>query len=163
MSAEDDMDNTAQRYLSASLQLQRPPNLCVVFDALPEAITAAHNCTMKAVAVCGLYPAYALKQADVTCGRLSELTVYNIRCGRGSVDGAGPSSESGGIHVLEVFLGPTCGRGGGAHESQSVCPKRGDPSTVAARALVVCLTSSGVLSGECRVLSVSCASFQSPG
>ncbi|MEW5307356.1 MAG: hypothetical protein WDW38_001257 [Sanguina aurantia] len=79
VSAEDDMDNTAQRYLSASLQLQRPPNLCVVFDALPEAITAAHNCTMKAVAVCGLYPAYALKQADVTCGRLSELTVYNIR------------------------------------------------------------------------------------
>lgn len=73
------MDNTAQRYLSASLQLQRPPNLCVVFDALPEAITAAHNCTMKAVAVCGVYPAYQLKQADVTCGKLSELTVYNIR------------------------------------------------------------------------------------
>lgn len=92
MSAEDDMDNTAQRYLSASLQLQRPPNLCVVFDALPEAITAAHNCTMKAVAVCGVYPAYALKQADVTCGRLSELTVYNIRC-VGSVNGAGLSSE----------------------------------------------------------------------
>lgn len=49
VTAEDDMDNAAQRFLSAALQLQRPPSLCVVFDDAPEAVAAAHNCTMKAV------------------------------------------------------------------------------------------------------------------
>ncbi len=34
---------------------------------------------MKAVAVCTAYPAYSLKSADLTVGRLSELTVYNMR------------------------------------------------------------------------------------
>ncbi len=37
------METISQRYLSAALRMQRPPNQCVVFDALPEGITAAHN------------------------------------------------------------------------------------------------------------------------
>lgn len=48
VTAEDDMDTLAQRLLSAALKLQRPPNHCVVFAASPSAVTAAHNCTMKA-------------------------------------------------------------------------------------------------------------------
>ncbi|GLC42989.1 hypothetical protein PLESTB_000279100 [Pleodorina starrii] len=81
VTAEDELESTAQRYLSASLQLQRPPNMCAVFGATPEAITAAHNCTMKAVAVAVSpdYPAYKLRSADVTVASLDQLTVYNLR------------------------------------------------------------------------------------
>ena len=53
VTAEDDMETVTQQLLSASLQLQRPPNHCVTFDDSPEAITAAHNCTMRCVAVTG--------------------------------------------------------------------------------------------------------------
>ncbi|KAG2436004.1 hypothetical protein HYH02_011717 [Chlamydomonas schloesseri] len=81
VTAEDELESTAQRYLSACLQLNRPPNMCAVFGGSPEAVTAAHNCTMKAVAVpvSPDYPAYKLRGADVTVARLSDLTVYNLR------------------------------------------------------------------------------------
>mmetsp|Transcript_29317 Transcript_29317/g.64917 ORF Transcript_29317/g.64917 Transcript_29317/m.64917 type:complete len:374 (+) Transcript_29317:87-1208(+) len=79
VTADDDMETLSQRFLSAAMQLHRPPNLCVVFDDSPQGITAAHNCTMKAVAVRSAYPAYSLKQADLTVTKLSDLTVYNIR------------------------------------------------------------------------------------
>ncbi len=42
-------------------------------------ITAAHNCTMKAVAVQSPFKAYELKAADLTCASLAELSVYNVR------------------------------------------------------------------------------------
>ncbi|GAX74726.1 hypothetical protein CEUSTIGMA_g2173.t1 [Chlamydomonas eustigma] len=79
VTADDDMETISQRLLSASMKLNRPPNHCVLFGDSPAEITAAHNCTMKAVAVCSAYPAYNLKTADLTVPRLSELTVYNIR------------------------------------------------------------------------------------
>lgn len=79
VTAEDDMETISQRYLSAAMQLQRPPNQCLVFSDSPEGVTAAHNCTMKSVAVSSWYPAYQLKQADLTCPRLETLTVYNVR------------------------------------------------------------------------------------
>ncbi|KXZ47777.1 hypothetical protein GPECTOR_33g659 [Gonium pectorale] len=81
VTAEDELESTAQRYLSASLQLQRPPNMCAVFGSTPEAVTAAHNCTMKAVAVAvsPANPVYRLRSADVTVASLSDLTVYNLR------------------------------------------------------------------------------------
>ena len=53
MTAEDELESTAQRYLSACLQLNRPPNMCAVFGGSPEAVTAAHNCTMKVGVVGG--------------------------------------------------------------------------------------------------------------
>lgn len=34
---------------------------------------------VQAVAIQGTHPAYHLKQADLTCSSLSELSVYNIR------------------------------------------------------------------------------------
>ena len=34
---------------------------------------------LQAVAVQGTYPAWKLRQADVTCSSLTELTVYNLR------------------------------------------------------------------------------------
>ncbi len=61
------------------MKLHRPPNMCVLLDAAPEGVTAAHNCTMKAIAVPGRFKAYQLTQADLTCPSLGELTVYNIR------------------------------------------------------------------------------------
>ena len=54
VSAEDGMDTCAQQLLAAAIQLQRPPNRCVAFDASPVGVTAAHNCTMK-VSGCLLY------------------------------------------------------------------------------------------------------------
>lgn len=79
VTAEDGMDTISQRFLSASIKLGRPPNQCVVFDGSPAGITAAHNCTMKAVAVQGAHKGYQLQAADLTCSALSELSVYNVR------------------------------------------------------------------------------------
>ncbi|KAI7845475.1 hypothetical protein COHA_001023 [Chlorella ohadii] len=79
VTADDDMETIAQRFLSAAIKLGRPPDHCVVFAACPTAVTAAHNCTMKAVAVMGTHPAFSLKNADLTCASLQALTVYNIR------------------------------------------------------------------------------------
>ncbi|DBA94566.1 TPA: hypothetical protein ACH3X1_002151 [Trebouxia sp. C0004] len=91
VTAEDGMDTISQRFLSASIKLGRPPNQCVVFDGSPAGITAAHNCTMKAVAVQGAHKGYQLQAADLTCSALSELSVYNVRrlfanCGYEAMD-----------------------------------------------------------------------------
>jgi uncharacterized membrane protein len=51
VTAEDEPETIAQRLLTASIKLGRPPNQCVFFDSTVEGITAAHNCTFKAVAV----------------------------------------------------------------------------------------------------------------
>ena len=40
---DDGMETVSQRLLSASMQLNRPPNLCVFFGDSPDEITAAHN------------------------------------------------------------------------------------------------------------------------
>ena len=39
------------------LQLDRKPSKCVVFEDDPRGVTAAHNCTMMAVALIGTHPA----------------------------------------------------------------------------------------------------------
>lgn len=44
-----------------------------------QGIAAAHNCTMKAVAVQGKHRCYELRQADLTCSSLADLSVYNLR------------------------------------------------------------------------------------
>lgn len=51
VTAEDELDTISQRLLTASIKLGRAPNFCVYFDSSPRGITAAHNCTLKAVAV----------------------------------------------------------------------------------------------------------------
>lgn len=79
VTADDDMETIAQRYLSAAIKLNRPPNQCVVFGATPTAVAAAHNCTMRAVAVRGPHTAPELRSADLTVGSLAELSVVNIR------------------------------------------------------------------------------------
>ncbi len=79
VTAEDDMDTCASQLLSASIKVARPPKKCVAFTSSPVMVTAAHNCTMKAVAVLGAYPAYELKEADLTCANLEELSIYNVR------------------------------------------------------------------------------------
>lgn len=51
VTAEDELDTISQRLLTAAVKLGRAPNFCVFFDSSPRGITAAHNCTLKAVAV----------------------------------------------------------------------------------------------------------------
>ncbi|KAI5066897.1 hypothetical protein GOP47_0017425 [Adiantum capillus-veneris] len=60
-------------------QLDRPPSKCVVFEDDPRGIAAAHNCSMKAVALIGSHPAYELTQADLAVSSFSELSVINLR------------------------------------------------------------------------------------
>jgi beta-phosphoglucomutase-like phosphatase (HAD superfamily) len=51
VTAEDELETISQRLLTASIKLGRAPNFCVYFDSTPRGVTAAHNCTLKAVAV----------------------------------------------------------------------------------------------------------------
>ncbi|MCE3052219.1 hypothetical protein HAX54_051880 [Datura stramonium] len=76
---EDGMESIAHRFLSAAVKLDRKPSKCVVFEDDPRGITAAHNCTMMAVALIGAHPAYDLGQADLAVGSFSELSVINLR------------------------------------------------------------------------------------
>lgn len=76
---EDGMESMAQRFLSAALKLDRKPSKCVVFEDDPRGITAAHNCTMMAVALIGAHPAYDLVQADLAVASFNELSVINLR------------------------------------------------------------------------------------
>lgn len=79
VTADDDMETKAQKYLSAAIKLKRPPNQCVVFACDNKSIVAAHNATMKAVAVMGAHPVYRLHNADLTIATMNELSVVNIR------------------------------------------------------------------------------------
>ncbi|KAK3140624.1 hypothetical protein QOZ80_5AG0403420 [Eleusine coracana subsp. coracana] len=76
---EDDMESIAHRFLSAAMKLDRKPSKCVVFEDDPRGVTAAHNCTMMAVALIGAHPAYELVQADLAVAKYSELSVINLR------------------------------------------------------------------------------------
>ncbi|KAL8050059.1 hypothetical protein ABFX02_06G058500 [Erythranthe guttata] len=79
VSEEDGMESIAHRFLSAAVKLDRKPSKCVVFEDDPRGITAAHNCTMMAVALIGAHPAYDLGQADLAVGSFNELSVINLR------------------------------------------------------------------------------------
>ncbi|KAM7274811.1 hypothetical protein ACFE04_016677 [Oxalis oulophora] len=76
---EDDMESMAHRFLSAAMKLDRKPSKCVVFEDDPRGITAAHNCTMMAVALIGPHRAYDLVQADLAVASFNELSVINLR------------------------------------------------------------------------------------
>ncbi|KAJ0101274.1 hypothetical protein Patl1_06744 [Pistacia atlantica] len=79
VSEEDGMESIAHRFLSAAVKLDRKPSKCVVFEDDPRAITAAHNCTMMAVALIGTHRAYDLVQADLAVANFNELSVINLR------------------------------------------------------------------------------------
>jgi hypothetical protein len=51
VTAEDEFETISQRLLAAAIKLGRAPNFCVYYDSSPQGITAAHNCTLKAVGV----------------------------------------------------------------------------------------------------------------
>ncbi|KAK1284129.1 hypothetical protein QJS10_CPB21g01561 [Acorus calamus] len=76
---EDGMESIAHRFLSAAVKLDRKPSKCIVFEDDPRGIAAAHNCTMMAVGLIGMHPAYELVQADLTVASFSELSVINLR------------------------------------------------------------------------------------
>ncbi|CAN1196889.1 5-amino-6-(5-phospho-D-ribitylamino)uracil phosphatase, chloroplastic [Linum perenne] len=79
VSEEDGMESIAHRFLSAAVKLDRKPSKCVVFEDDPRGVTAAHNCTMMAVALIGVHPAYELVQADLAVASYNELSVINLR------------------------------------------------------------------------------------
>jgi beta-phosphoglucomutase-like phosphatase (HAD superfamily) len=79
VTAEDGMETRSQQLLSAAIKLGRPPKQCVAFVSDIEGIAAAHNTSLRAVGVMGEHPGYRLNTADLTCGNMRELTVYNIR------------------------------------------------------------------------------------
>ncbi|KAI4306937.1 hypothetical protein L6164_030175 [Bauhinia variegata] len=79
VSEEDGMESIAHRFLSAAVKLDRKPSKCVVFEDDPRGVTAAHNCTMMAVALIGAHPAYDLGQADLAVASFTELSVINLR------------------------------------------------------------------------------------
>ncbi|KAH6757319.1 Haloacid dehalogenase-like hydrolase superfamily protein [Perilla frutescens var. hirtella] len=79
VSEEDGMESMAHRFLSAAVKLDRKPSKCVVFEDDPRGITAAHNCTMMAIALIGAHPAYDLGQADLAVGNFNDLSVINLR------------------------------------------------------------------------------------
>ena len=73
------METKAQRLLSAAVKMGRAPNACVVFEADPRGVTAAHNASMKAVALTSLHPAWEFGAADLTVASFSDLSVVNVR------------------------------------------------------------------------------------
>ncbi|KAK8928445.1 hypothetical protein KSP39_PZI017818 [Platanthera zijinensis] len=79
VSEEDGMESMAHGFLAAAVKLDRKPSKCVVFEDDPRGITAAHNCTMMAVAMIGAHPAYELEQADLAVASYNELSVINLR------------------------------------------------------------------------------------
>ncbi|KAJ8477793.1 hypothetical protein OPV22_021520 [Ensete ventricosum] len=76
---EDGMESIAHRFLSAAVKMDRKPSKCIVFEDDPRGITAAHNCTMMAVALIGAHPAYELVQADLAVASFSELSKAHDR------------------------------------------------------------------------------------
>jgi beta-phosphoglucomutase-like phosphatase (HAD superfamily) len=91
VTADDEPESLADRLLMACVKLQRPPRACASFDATPEGITAAHNASLRVVAVAaagygsggggygGGGDRHALRGADLTVFSLRELSVYNVR------------------------------------------------------------------------------------
>ena len=70
-----------QLYLGASLQLERPPQKCAIFDTSPAAMMAAHEADMRAVAVLtgGMHKPYELGVADMKVDDLGQLSMMNLR------------------------------------------------------------------------------------
>jgi len=92
VSSEDEPESLADRLLTACVKLRRPPRAVASFDATPEGITAAHNASMRCVAVAGggggagggaggwgRHSRHALRGADLTVVSLRELSVINVR------------------------------------------------------------------------------------
>ena len=80
VTAEDGAESLAHSLLAGALKLGRPPNACCAFVASPSGVAAAHNASMRAVAVVtGEHSSHDLRSADATVTRLDELAVIQVR------------------------------------------------------------------------------------
>jgi beta-phosphoglucomutase-like phosphatase (HAD superfamily) len=79
VTAEDGAESLAHSLLAGALKLGRPPNACCAFVASPAGVAAAHNASMRAVAVAGEHASHELRSADATVSRLDELAVIQVR------------------------------------------------------------------------------------
>jgi hypothetical protein len=77
ISASDGYATKKDQLLGAALRLERRPDHCVVFDAVPE--SGATDVLMRSVNLVHPYPRYELVSSDTTAGSLDDLTPINIR------------------------------------------------------------------------------------
>ena len=116
VTAEDGAESLAQSLLAGALKLGRPPNACCAFVASPAGVAAAHNASMRAVAVCGLeHSAHELRSADATVARLDELAVIQVR--RLFSGGGGPEGTPGAFMGKQKERAPGAGGGAGGDGS----------------------------------------------
>lgn len=116
VTAEDGAESLAQSLLAGALKLGRPPNACCAFVASPAGIAAAHNASMRAVAVSGLeHSAHELRSADATVSRLDELAVIQVR--RLFSGAGGPEGEVGAFMGKQKERAPGAGGGAGGDGS----------------------------------------------
>ncbi|KAA8498512.1 5-amino-6-(5-phospho-D-ribitylamino)uracil phosphatase, chloroplastic [Porphyridium purpureum] len=79
ITADQEFESLEQMCLLAALTFERPPQKCAVFTDRPKGIIAAHEISMKAVAMVQAYKAFELRSADVTVSSFDQLVVLNVR------------------------------------------------------------------------------------
>jgi len=134
VTADDEPASLADRLLMACVKLQRPPKACASFDATPEGVTAAHNASLRVVAVAGAAARgggglgggggdrHALRGADLTVYSLRELSVFNMRKLFAGVDGPGQMRLA--REGSERESGGGGGQGGGDDEDDDETRRR---------------------------------------
>ena len=80
---EDGCETTEQTYLVGSIKLRRPPNRCVAFEDSPKGVVAAHEASLKAVALMGApgTGGYGsdLRMADMRISAFDDLSLMSLR------------------------------------------------------------------------------------
>lgn len=77
VSSSNGYSTSKDQLLGAALRLERRPDHCVVFDAVPDSPAAA--LTMRSVSLVDPHPRYELVSSDSTVGSLDSLTAMDIR------------------------------------------------------------------------------------
>ena len=118
VTAEDGAESLAHSLLAGALKLNRPPNACCAFVASPAGVAAAHNASMRAVAVAGGaggHSSHELRAADATVSRLDELAVIQVR--RLFSGSGGPEGTPGAFMGKQKERAPGAGGGAGGDGS----------------------------------------------
>lgn len=83
VTAEDGCETLEQSYLVACVKTKRPPEKVVVFDNDPRGVIAAHEASIKAVAIVGSMVGGGngsdLRHADKRVGTMGDLSLMSLR------------------------------------------------------------------------------------
>ena len=79
--AEDGAETAEQSYLVSCVKVRRPPSKCVVFEDDPRGVMAAHEASMKAIAIVGAtnHNGADLRFADMRVMGLDDLSLMSMR------------------------------------------------------------------------------------